>query len=389
MQVGQYFNPNIFGLSALSPADRDSMSGLIESGNLFRYSTPNSLNDQFERTLADFLGVHGALTVTNGSAGLQAALIGASIAPGAKVGVSALTFVATANAVCSVGASPIPIDLDEKLGMDLEDLTSKLDSLDALIPVYIPGHASNLNEIITLSRARDIPAIEDACQAFGVRVKGAFAGTIGDFGVFSFQQNKQISAGEGGAVLARDPEKLRFLRRYADHGAVRAENGIPSWESDRALLGQNLRMTEMQALLLDAQMRSVSSQLANQRRARDFILPLLSSWPVTLVESHDPEGDSCAYAAMLFRSSVEAQQWIKKASEQHILLKHFWAAPFFKLSSIKQYLRARALPVSAPRALEWAERLVALPLPPTLTDQLLESFAQAIEALPRRIEKKS
>src|SRR5579859_3607057 len=237
-----YLNPNLFGATKIDLAEIFAVARVLRRRELFRFHEDGSIseNEHFERELGDYLNCNcHVVAVSSGTAGLRASLSSIGIQRGDSVGVSSYTFIATANAILSLGAWPIPIDINEKLGMDCEDLEKKLPKLTAVIPVYTPGHSSNVPEVVKIASIAGVPVVEDACQALGVQSDGRFAGTIGTLGVYSFQQNKQLAAGEGGAVVSSNSKLVANVRKYTDHGAVRL-NARPDWNHEDADIGDNL-----------------------------------------------------------------------------------------------------------------------------------------------------
>jgi dTDP-4-amino-4,6-dideoxygalactose transaminase len=387
-----YLNTNAFGATQVGEQETAAVLRVLQSKQLFRLREDGRIseNEQFETEVCKYLGCTDAVTVSNGTAGLRAMLIAMGIQSGNYVAVSAYTFIATVNAVLSIGAIPLPIDVNDKFGMDCDDLKSKIAFVKAIIVVYLPGHSSNVPQVVAMAAERGIPVIEDACQAFGVTTGGKHAGTIGTLGVFSFQQNKQITCGEGGVVVGSDTHLTRKVRKFADHGAVRLSDGTPTWNNTEAGVGDNLRMTELQAAILRQQLTKVDGLIATQRHVRECTLEVVDKWPVTLVTSVDPAGDTGAYIGIKLERAEDADMWIRAAAEMRIILRRFWPAPFNELSAVQRAI-GLALPqhlTHTPRTGILTHRLLAMPLPPTLEGPRLQMFLDALNKLPHVVARR-
>lgn len=352
-----------FGVRLLGDDAVLALSAVIRRGALFRFhdSGQESETARFERGLADWVGSAGACTVSSGTAGLRAALLTAGVKPGDTVLISAFTFVATASAVLSVGATPLPLDIGPQLQVDMDDLVSKLALARAVIPVYAPGYSSNVAEVVDRAHGAGVAVVEDACQALGVQSHGQAAGTIGDLGVYSFQQGKQLCAGEGGAVVSRDPALVAAVHRYADHGACRLPSGQPTWQPAEAGFGENLRITELQTAVLNVQLPQLDVMVQRQRRLRAEVVKLLSPC-APVISSVDPAGDSGSHVLVLARSEEAADRLQSRARRRALQVRWVWRRPYFDSPPFR---RLGSIPGGrALRALSLSGRILAIPIPP-------------------------
>lgn len=212
---------------------------------------------KFESEYAKFCNTKYALTVSNGTVGLHLALVSLGVKPGDEVIIPDLTFIATANAVRYIGATPVLVDINEKsLCIDpdkiLHEITPKT---KAIIPVHLYGQPADMEKINTIAKDNSLIVVEDAAEAHGAKVGNKIVGSLGDCGVFSFYGNKIITTGEGGIITTNDEklyERMRFLR---DHAMSRDKK---FWHAE---IGYNYRMTNMQAALGYAQMKRVNDIL--------------------------------------------------------------------------------------------------------------------------------
>jgi dTDP-4-amino-4,6-dideoxygalactose transaminase len=177
--------------------------------------------EAFERELGAALGAADAVAVANGTEAIQLALEALGLAPGDDVVTSPLTAAFTALAVLRAGARPVFADLDPvTLNVSPESVERAITPRTrALLPVHLYGHPADLDPLLEIAGRRGIPLVEDACQAVGARYKERSVGAISGIGALSFYPTKNLGAfGDGGAVLANDPDVARRLRRLRNGG---------------------------------------------------------------------------------------------------------------------------------------------------------------------------
>ena len=242
-------------------------------------SSAGKFVDRFEKELADYTGSKHAVSVVNGTAALHMALLLAGVETGDEVLVPALSFVATANAVRFCGATPHFVDSEEHtLGVDPEALRNYLQSnteqrsricvnrltgcpIRALIPVHIFGHPCDLERLLSVAKDFNLTLIEDAAESMGSTYRGRHIGTFGLFGTLSFNGNKTITTGGGGAILTDDSN----LEKRAKHLTTTAK--LPHrWEYLHDEVGYNYRMPNLNAALGCAQLEQLPEFLASKRR---------------------------------------------------------------------------------------------------------------------------
>jgi len=234
--------------------------------------------DQFELNLAQYTGANYAVATTNGTAALHIALKLAGVIPNDEVIIPALTFVATANAVTYCNAIPHFVDSEENtLGIDvaklrgyLHQLTRNVDGLcintlsgriiRAVVPMHTFGHPVDMDGLIELATEFKLVVVEDAAESLGSTYKGKHTGTLGKLGVLSFNGNKTITTGGGGAILTNDPE----LARRAKHLTTTAKLSH-AWEYRHDEVGYNYRMPNINAALGCAQLEQLPQLLESKR----------------------------------------------------------------------------------------------------------------------------
>jgi perosamine synthetase len=234
--------------------------------------------DQFEFDLASYTGAKYAVSLVNGTAALHVSLKLAGVQAGHEVLLPALTFVATANAISYCGAIPHFVDSEEHtLGIDGAKLREYLLGntlqasgkcvnkntgriISALVPMHTFGHPSEIEVLLSIAHDFNIALVEDAAESLGSFYRGQHTGTFGLLGVLSFNGNKTITTGGGGAILTNNID----LARYAKHLTTTAKMSHP-WEFRHDEVGFNYRMPNLNAALGCAQLERLPSKLAAKR----------------------------------------------------------------------------------------------------------------------------
>lgn len=243
---------------SLGVRELEYVSDAVKSGWV---SSIGSYVDRFERDFARFCGTQYAIVTSNGTVALHLAMLACGIQAGDEVIVPDLTFIATPNAVCYLGARPVFVDVDaDTLCLDPAKLFEAItDRTRAIIAVHLYGHPANMPEINRIAQSAGLLVIEDAAEAHGARVGAKRVGSLGHCGVFSFYGNKIVTTGEGGAITTDNSainQRARYLRDQAMSESKRY------WHTE---LGYNYRITNLQAALGVAQLERVEEFL-NKRR---------------------------------------------------------------------------------------------------------------------------
>ena len=234
--------------------------------------------DRFEADLAVYIGAKHAVAVVNGTAALHIALKLAGVSTGDEVLIPALTFVATANAVAYCGATPHFVDSEENtLGIDAVKLRDYLEHhteqragqcinretekiIRALVPMHTFGHPSDMDGLMAVAHDYNLSLVEDAAESLGSYYHGRHTGTFGLMGTLSFNGNKTITTGGGGAILTDNAE----LARHAKHLTTTAKQPH-AWEYRHDEIGYNYRMPNINAALGCAQLEQLPTMLAAKR----------------------------------------------------------------------------------------------------------------------------
>ena len=243
-----------YGRQTIDDADIAAVVAVLRSD----YLTTGPMIPRFEAALAKRVGARHAVVVANGTAALHATAFAADIGPGDEVLVPAITFVASANCVRYQGGEPVFVDVDPVSGlMDLDHAATLITAkTKAVIPVHLNGAPVDLAATRALADAHGLILIEDAAHALGATYDGTPIGDgrFGDMAILSFHPVKHITTGEGGAILTNSDALAERLRRFRDHGIERRpdhflEADAGPWHYEQIDLGYNLRLSAIQCSL--------------------------------------------------------------------------------------------------------------------------------------------
>lgn len=231
---------------------------------------------EFEKLLASYTGSRYAIAVNSGTAALQAALYALDIKNGDEVLIPSFTFVATANAVVSVGAKPVFVDiLSSNYTMNPDDLRKKITKkTKAVIPVHLYGNFAHMSEISEIARRHGLDVIEDAAQSLGTTYRNKQSGTFSRLGCFSMYAAKVVTAGEGGAIVTEEKGLWEKLKKIRNHGMLHGY--------DTRILGLNLRLPEISAAVAKVQMKKLPMLLKKRERNAKILSELLQDLNIIL-----------------------------------------------------------------------------------------------------------
>jgi dTDP-4-amino-4,6-dideoxygalactose transaminase len=294
----------------IDDAEVEAIRKVIHSRKYFRYEAGRlGACDQFEKDLCQKFGAEKAVMVTTGSNALIAALGACGIGPGDEVLVPAFTFVATAYAVANVRAIPVLVNVDANLGMCPEDMKLRITGrTKAVIPVHMDGQSANMKDILQVAKKAGIKVIEDVAQAMGGTYQGKYLGTLGDMGCYSFNQDKILTCGEGGAVITSDQNLFERAAMMQDAASLFTTR---LWNKTRQepFMGGSMRVSEIQGAIMQVQLGRLDSILANLRKKKKIWLNELGGskkWRV--LHGADAQGDCGTSVIVIFRSEAECQR---------------------------------------------------------------------------------
>ncbi|MGN4126577.1 UDP-4-amino-4,6-dideoxy-N-acetyl-beta-L-altrosamine transaminase [Lysinibacillus sphaericus] len=268
-----------YGKQSIDEADIEAVVETLRSPFL----TQGPKVEEFEKSVADYVGAKYAVAFSNGTAALHGACYAAGIGAGDEVITTPITFAATSNAVLYCGGTPVFADIDSQTyNIDPEEIKKNITSkTKAIIPVDFTGQPVNLDEIMTIAEEHKLIVIEDGAHSFGASYKGRKVGSQAHMTMFSFHPVKPITTAEGGVITTNSEEYYEKLKLFRSHGISKtpyaAEQG--DWYYEMTELGFNYRMTDMQAALGLSQMKKIDKFINSRREIADMYNEALDQFP--------------------------------------------------------------------------------------------------------------
>ena len=341
-------------------------------------STVGKFVDRFEVDLVAYTGAKHVVAVVNGTAALHVALRLAGVRTGDEVLIPALTFVATANAVSYCGATPHFVDSEERtLGLDpralrdyLQGITEVRDGhcvnrhtgsvIRAVVPMHTFGHPMDIDGLMAVTRDFQLVLVEDASESLGSTVNGRHTGTLGVMGTLSFNGNKTITTGGGGAILVNDAELARRLK----HVTTTAK--LPHrWEFRHDEVGYNYRLPNLNAALGCAQLEQLPKFLISKRHLFERYEAAFARVPCTRIVA-EPAGCRSNYwlQTLLLDESATGQRdaVLTATNDAGVMTRPAWTL----MHRLAPYRECPAMPLPVAESLE--RRLINLPSSAFLTE---------------------
>ena len=317
--------------------------------------------EAFEAEFANYCGVSHCVGVGNGLEALQLILRAMGIGSGDEVIVPAHTFIATWLAVSHVGATPVPVEIDERsFNLDPDLIGASITSrTKAIIPVHLYGRPARMDKILSVARAHGLKVIEDAAQAHGARFRGAMAGSLADAAAFSFYPGKNLGAlGDGGAITTNDSLLAERLRRLRNYGS--------SEKYVHTDIGFNSRLDELQAAVLRVKLGQLDFWNRRRRDIAAIYSEKLSETDLVLPDSTEDEESS--WHLYVVRTSI------RKQVQQHLEKKRIGTMIHYPVPPYRQ--GAYKLSNIPPELFQTTERvcreILSLPIGPHVSDKQLD-----------------
>ncbi|MFT3700840.1 MAG: DegT/DnrJ/EryC1/StrS family aminotransferase [Agriterribacter sp.] len=353
----------------------------------------------FEKMYAEYMGTKYARVVSNGTTALFLSLIGTGLRAGDHVITTPVTWIATAAAPVTLGATVDFVDIDPvTYNLDPNQLEDKItDKTKAVLPVHLYGQPCDMDEIMQVTNKYNIPVIEDAAHAIGAEYKGRKAGSIGKTGCFSFHEQKNMSTlGEGGMIITDDAEVFERIALYRSH-CTRVhgkstkyckldENKFPEgkkfWWQDFDDCGYNFRMTDIQAAVGIEQLKKIDA--LNQQRINNaaYITEALKDIPgltLPMVKSYNKHVFHL-YPVMIDASEfgMNKEDFIYDMLHKFGIKVGFNYIPLHYSTAFKNrgYKKGQF-----PNAEKLGEQMVTLPINPRQTEQALAYLVDSIKAV--------
>jgi aminotransferase in exopolysaccharide biosynthesis len=318
-----------------------------------------------EKKISEYTKTRFCIMTVNGTSALHMALLLAGVKPDTEVITQPLTFVATCNAISYCGAKPVFVDVDEDtLGMSPESLKKFLKEkckitdkkvinkitnkeISAIVPMHTFGHPCRIDEIVQIATEYNIPVVEDAAEAMGSFYKGKHTGTFGLLGILSFNGNKIITSGGGGAILTDNQE----LAQKAKHLTTTAK--MPhKWEFYHDQIGYNYRMPNLNAALLLAQLENLEYFVIIKRSMATSYKKFFDEVGVKFITEPKDARSNYWLNAIVFDDRKQRDEFLEFTNSNNIMTRPIWVLmnklPMYKdcytfESKVAEYLEDRVI----------------------------------------------
>lgn len=309
--------------------ERKEVNEVLETGILMRYGFDGARKGRWkakelEQAITTRFGSSHPQLVCNGTAALTTALAALGVGYGDEVIMPSFTFVASFEAVLSVGALPVLVDVDDSLTLDPAAVRSAITSrTKCIMPVHMCGSMADMDALQSICKEHKLTLLEDACQSIGATYKGRHVGTIGDAGAFSFDFVKTMTCAEGGVVLTNNEEVYARCDAFSDHG--HDHKGVDRGADLHPFIGYNYRISELHAAVGLAQIKKLDKFLSMQKRNHAALKDILSRVPgISFRRIPDPEGDSCTFLSWFMPTEDDARNLVAELRSKNILAGNFY-----------------------------------------------------------------
>lgn len=317
------------GYEFFGEEERKEVNDVLETGVLMRYGFDGPRKGiwkakELETAVCETFGCNYAQLTANGTAALTTAMAALNIGAGDEVIMPAFTFVASFEAVLSVGAIPVLVNIDESLTLNPDAVLAAITPrTKCVMPVHMCGSMADMDALLTICKEHNLILLEDACQSIGASYKGKMVGTIGHAGTFSFDFVKTITCGEGGVVMTNSEDIYLKCDGYTDHG--HDHKGVDRGADLHPFIGYNFRISELHAAVGLAQIRKLNQFLTIQRRNNKLLRTLLEQIPeVSFRVVPDEDGDSCSFLSWFLPSAEITTAFVEEMKAQGILAGNFY-----------------------------------------------------------------
>jgi 8-amino-3,8-dideoxy-alpha-D-manno-octulosonate transaminase len=309
------------GSELFDDLEKQHIAEVMTTGVLIRYGLAAARQGRFkaremERQICRKAGVEHALLVSSGTAALTCALAALGVGAGDEVIMPSFTFVASFESITMLGAIPVIVDVDDSLNIDPLAVEAAITPrTKVVLPVHMCGASANMDALQEICARRRLLLLEDACQAFGATYKGKFVGSMGDAGCYSFDFNKIVTCGEGGAVVTNRREIYARADMYHDHGHDHSNDDRGA--EGHPFIGYNFRICELNAAVGCAQIAKLENSVTRLRANKKILKDALSQADgVSFRNLPDPDGD-CATFTSFFLPSRELAGKAAQALKQN------------------------------------------------------------------------
>ncbi len=375
----------------LTKDERAAVMGVLKT----RYLSRGEQIKAFEQAFCKLTGWGHAIGVSSGTAGLHLCVRAAGISEGDLVVTTPFSFVASANVLLFERAAPVFVDVDPRTGnIDpalLKEAARDLMQggaaaqrwlprkgveeggvLKAVLPVDVFGQPADMDPIVAAAREHSLTVIEDSCEALGAEYKGRQAGTLGDYGVFAFYPNKQITTGEGGMIITDDQDAADYMRALHNQGRSPGDTWL-----QHTHLGYNYRLNEMSAALGRVQMGRMEKLLANREKVAGWYAERLVELPGVEAPQVMPETTRMSWFVYVVRFAPEID---RKQTSESLKARGIPTRPYFLPIHLQPYMKERFgyregdFPVTE----DLGKRGLALPFSGVMTEGQVDRVCHAL-----------
>jgi dTDP-4-amino-4,6-dideoxygalactose transaminase len=336
----------------ITDAERQAVAAVLQTPNLSMGARINA----FETAFQDYTDCKHAIGVTSGTTGLHLCVRAAGINAGDLVITTPFSFVASTNVILFERAIPIFVDIDPHTGnidphlveQAVKDLShegnedkkwlpreggEQVSQIKAILPVDVFGQPADLDPIQSVANAYGLKIIEDSCEALGAEYKGRKVGTIGDYGVYAFYPNKQITTGEGGVIVTNDDQDAELMRALRNQGRAPGDTWL-----QHTHLGYNYRLDEMSAALGTVQLSRLDELIEKREQVASWYTQKLSNIPGIEVPGLAPNTTRMSWFVYVirFEKGINRDLVAKKLGEKGVP-----ARPYFLPIHLQPYMVSR------------------------------------------------
>lgn len=317
------------GYELWSDKERKEVNDVLETGILMRYGFDGPRkgiwkSKELEAAINKTFGSKYAQLTSSGTSALTTAMSALGIGYGDEVITPSFTFVASFEAVLSVGAVPVLVDVDDTLTLNPEAVRKAITpKTKAVMPVHMCGSMADMDALVAICKEHHLILLEDACQSIGGMYKGKHLGTIGDAGTFSFDFVKTMTCAEGGVVMTNREDIYVKSDGYTDHG--HDHKGVDRGADLHPFIGYNYRISELHAAVGLAQIKRLNEFLTIQKKNHSLLKKILEQVPeISFRRIPDPAGDSCSFVSWFLPSEDSTRAVVAEFRSQGILAGNFY-----------------------------------------------------------------
>ncbi len=319
---------------SISAIEKANVMEALESGEI---SSHGKFIDSLKKQITKLTNVKHAILTNSGTSALHVALIALDVRSNDEVLTQGLTFIATANAVRYVGAIPLFLDIDPKtFGLSATSLQKFLESnaeikngncynknsgnrIKCCIPVHLFGYPCEIGRIVEICKEWSIAVLEDAAESFGSCLDGKHTGTFGDIGIFSFNGNKMISGGSGGALITNDREKAERIELM-----IRQSKLIHPWKYVHDSVGYNYEMSNIVAAVISGHVDRLNSMMFSKEELFHYYKSKFNAVGISILEPSAKAKPNYWLNGILFSEKSDRDQFLSFSNESGVQCREAW-----------------------------------------------------------------